>query len=66
MLSDALQAVVGIEVSATRARMGTGRDRVFAMPLYRMAAYWAGLGKFAQYNATWLADDGTRKAVPPT
>lgn len=45
VFSDELQAVVGIQVSATIARMGAGRDSVFAMPLYRVAAYWAGLGK---------------------
>lgn len=63
VFSDALQAVVGIQVSATRARMGAGRDSVLAMPLYRVAQYWEPLGKLAEDGAARLADNRRRKAA---
>jgi hypothetical protein len=40
VFSSDLQAVVGVQTSATRTSIGAGRDSVLAMPLYRIAQYW--------------------------
>lgn len=40
VFSDELRAVVAIQVEATRAATGSGRDTILAMPLYRIAQQW--------------------------
>lgn len=40
IFSDALQAVVALQIEATKAEVGAGRDTVLAMPLYRIAHHW--------------------------
>ena len=48
VFSDELQAVVAIQVEATRATTGAGRDTILAMPLYRVAQMWHDLEGCAQ------------------
>lgn len=40
IFSDELQAVVAVQVEATKAETGPGRDTILAMPLYRIAQHW--------------------------
>ncbi|MGB0387398.1 MAG: trypsin-like peptidase domain-containing protein [Ardenticatenaceae bacterium] len=47
VVSDVLQAAVGIQTEAAKRRMGPERDVVLAMPLYRVAQHWSALEKIA-------------------
>lgn len=46
--SDQLRAVVAVQVEATRANTGAGRDTILAMPLYRIVPHWAQLQEIAE------------------
>ncbi|RME40982.1 MAG: serine protease, partial [Caldilineae bacterium] len=47
VFSHRLQAVVAIQIEATRAATGAGRDTILAMPLYRIAPQWTLLNRLA-------------------
>ncbi len=48
IFSDELQAVVAIQVEATKAKTGPGRDTILAMPLYRIVPSWERLEQEAK------------------
>lgn len=45
VFSEALQAVVGIQIEAMTPTSRTGQGTVFAMPLYRIVPYWQSLAQ---------------------
>lgn len=47
VFSNDLQAVVAVQIEATTAKSGAGRDTILAMPLYRIAQRWELLYDFA-------------------
>lgn len=47
VFSEQIGAVVAIQIEATNARIGAGRDIVLAMPLYRVAQLWEPLKELA-------------------
>lgn len=49
--SDELGAVVAIQIEATDASSGAGRDTILAMPLYRIATKWNDLYNFEPDNS---------------
>lgn len=59
VFSDELQAVVAIQVEATRATTGSGRDTILAMPLYRIAQTWGMLPHIWEKNKP-LASNGVQ------
>lgn len=52
VFSDTLQAVVAIQVEATKSTTGAGRDTLLAVPLYRIAQKWEPLQNLERKSIT--------------
>ncbi len=50
IFSDKSQAVVAVQIEATKAIAGPGRDTILAMPLYRIARHWEPLIRIGKEN----------------
>ena len=48
VFSETLQTVIAVQIEATQATAGAGRDTLLAMPLYRIAPHWEQLHSLAR------------------
>jgi tetratricopeptide (TPR) repeat protein len=58
VFSQQLQAVVSIQIEATTATTGAGRDTILSMPLYRVAQHWGLLLNLEQRQVQKRIEEG--------
>jgi tetratricopeptide (TPR) repeat protein len=58
VFSEQLQAVVSIQIEATTATTGAGRDTILSMPLYRVAQHWETLLNLEQRQVQQRIEEG--------
>lgn len=63
VFSDNLQAVVAIQIEATKSVTGAGRETILAMPLYRVAQLWEPLSRRLETFDVFLAHSSADKAA---